>query len=101
MFDLTGKTALITGGSYGLGPVFAHTLADAGADIVLTARSEELLGAVGDEITAKGRKATCITGDVASEDDVRRVVQTAVEAHGNVDILVNNAGISDLRGLGA
>ena len=53
MFDLTGKTALVTGGSYGLGVVFAHALADAGADVAVTARSTELLEQVKADIEAR------------------------------------------------
>ena len=98
-FDFTGKTVLITGASYGLGEAFAHGFADAGADLVLTARSTELLESVADACRAKGSKVTVVAGDVSVEDDVRRVVSTAVESHGRVDVLVNNAGISDLRGL--
>lgn len=99
MFDLSGKTALVTGGSYGLGVVFAHALADQGADIVLTARSADLLEKEAGELAAKGVKCTWYPGDVTSMDDVARVVASAVGDHGGIDILVNNAGVSDLSGL--
>jgi NAD(P)-dependent dehydrogenase (short-subunit alcohol dehydrogenase family) len=98
MFDLTGKTALITGGSYGLGVVFAHALADAGADIALTARSTDLLDKNAAEIAAKG-PASAHTGDVTVLADVHRVVDEAIAAHGKIDVLVNNAGVSDTRGI--
>ena len=98
-FDLNGKVALITGASYGLGEVFAHRMADIGADLVLTARSAEMLETVAGAIRAKGRKVTVAAGDVSVEDDVRRVVAEGIKAHGKIDILVNNAGISDMRGL--
>ena len=100
MFDLTGKVALVTGGSMGLGLTFTDVLAEHGADIAITARSAELL-----EENAKGlrerhgRTVTCHAGDVTNENDVRRVVAETIEQHGRIDILVNNAGISDLRGL--
>ena len=99
MFDLTGKTALVTGGSYGLGVVFAHALADAGADIAVTARSTELLESVKADIEAKGRKASAHTGDVTVLDDVNRVVSEVIAAHGQIDVLVNNEGVSDTRGI--
>ena len=99
MFDLTGKTALVTGGSYGLGVVFAHALADAGADIALTARSTDLLEKNAAELAAKGRKATAHTGDVTVLADVQRVVDEVIAAHGKIDVLVNNAGVSDTRGI--
>jgi NAD(P)-dependent dehydrogenase (short-subunit alcohol dehydrogenase family) len=99
MFDLTGKTALITGGSYGLGVVFAHALADAGADIALTARSTDLLEKNAAELAAKGRKATAHTGDVTVLADVQRVVDEVTAAHGKIDVLVNNEGVSDTRGI--
>ena len=99
MFDLTGKTALVTGGSYGLGVVFAHALADAGADIAVTARSTELLENVKADIEAKGRKASAHTGDVTMLDDVNRVVGEVIAVHGQIDVLVNNAGVSDTRGI--
>jgi gluconate 5-dehydrogenase len=99
VFDLTGKTALVTGGSYGLGVVFAHALADAGADIAVTARSTELLESVKADIEAKGRKASAHTGDVTVLDDVNRVVSEVIAAHRQIDVLVNNAGVSDTRGI--
>ncbi len=100
-FDFNGKTVLITGASYGLGEQFAHAFADAGADLVLTARSGDLLEGVAEVCRAKGSKVTVETGDVSSEDDVKRVVSAGAAAHGSIDVLVNNAGIADMRGLAA
>lgn len=98
-FDLTGRTALVTGGSYGLGVVWAHALAEAGADLALTARSGELLEQVAAELrTSTGRTVSTHIGDVTSDADVERVVADAVAAHGHVDVLVNNAGVSENTG---
>ncbi|MFN3218563.1 MAG: SDR family NAD(P)-dependent oxidoreductase [Acidimicrobiales bacterium] len=101
MFDFNGKTVLITGASYGLGEVFANDFAAAGADLVLTARSAELLEAVAESCRAKGSKVTVVPGDVSVEDDVKRVVAEGVAAHGKIDALINNAGIADMRGVAA
>jgi len=101
MFDFNGKTVLITGASYGLGEVFANDFAAAGADLVLTARSAELLEAVAESCRAKGAKVTVVPGDVSIEDDVKRVVAEGVAAHGKIDALINNAGIADMRGVAA
>lgn len=101
MFDFNGKTVLITGASYGLGEVFANDFATAGADLVLTARSAELLEAVAESCRAKGSKVTVVPGDVSVEDDVKRVVAEGVAAHGKIDALINNAGIADMRGVAA
>lgn len=99
MFDFNGKTVLITGASYGLGEQFAYAFADAGADLILTARSEDLLQNVAENCRAKGREVTAVTGDVSIEDDVRTVVTTGIETHGKIDVLINNAGIADMRGI--
>lgn len=99
VFDVQGKTALITGASYGLGEVFAKRLAEAGADLVLTARSAEMLENVAAGIRKTGRKVTVVPGDVSVEGDVQRVVSTGIKEHGKIDILINNAGISDMRGI--
>ncbi len=96
--DLRGKVALVTGGSYGLGVLWAEALADAGADIALTARSADLLEANAAALRERGVKATAHAGDVTVIDDVRRVVADAIAAHGHIDILVNNAGVSDPTG---
>jgi len=101
MFDFSGKTVIITGASYGLGEQFALSYADAGADLVLTARSTDMLEAVGEACRAKGASVTVATGDVSVEDDVKRVVAAGIADHGGIDVLVNNAGISDIRGMGA
>ena len=100
-FDFAGKAVLITGASYGLGEQFALAFAEAGADLVLTARSGDLLEAVGEACRAKGATVTVETGDVSVETDVQRVVAAGVANHGKVDVLINNAGISDVRGLAA
>lgn len=97
MFDFNGKTVLITGGSYGLGESFAHAFAEAGADLVLTARTTDLLEAVAEACREKGAKVTAVAGDVSVEEDVARVVSTGIENHGRIDALINNAGIADVR----
>ena len=99
MFDLTGKTAIVTGGSYGLGVVWARALAEAGADIALTARSGQLLESVAKEIAGEtGRRVTTHAGDVTVDADVARVVADAIAAHGKIDISINNAGINEGTG---
>ncbi|MGI9621299.1 MAG: SDR family NAD(P)-dependent oxidoreductase [Acidimicrobiales bacterium] len=101
-FDFSDKTVLITGASYGLGEVFAQQFAEAGAELVLTARSSEQLEAVAEACRAKGSpKVTAVTGDVSVESDVKRVLAKGVEEHRRIDVLVNNAGVSDIRGFTA
>ena len=99
MFDFSGSTVLITGASYGLGEQFAHSFAQAGADLVLTARSADLLDGVAEVCRGHGATVTVATGDVSVEADVIRVVEAGMADHGKIDVLVNNAGIADLRGL--
>lgn len=99
-FDFRGKTILITGASYGLGEAFALAFAKTGGELILTARSGELLEAVANACRSAGSpKVTVVAGDVSVESDVQRVVSTGLAEHGKIDVLVNNAGISDLRGL--
>ena len=99
MFDFNNKVVLITGASYGLGEYFAYAFAEAGADLVLTARSEEALEAVGGKCRDMGRKVTVITGDVSIESDVQRVVAQGLSDHKKIDVLINNAGIADTKGV--
>jgi len=92
LFDLEGRTALITGGSRGLGLQLAHALGEAGARVMLSARKEgELEEAVAD-LQAVGIDARWIAADCAKEEDVRKLADQTFERMGNVDILVNNAG---------
>ena len=99
VFDLSGKVALVTGGSYGLGVVWATALARAGADIALTARSGDLLEQVAADLrSSTGRTVSTHTGDVTMDADVERVVADAAQAHGHIDILVNNAGVAENTG---
>ncbi len=92
--DLTGKTAVITGASRGLGEAMAHALAASGAQIALVARDVARLASVRDALTAKGAIAEFFTADVTHEDDVLSVAERIKSRFGNPQILVNNAGIN-------
>ncbi|MCI0380278.1 MAG: SDR family oxidoreductase [Gemmataceae bacterium] len=93
MLDLTGKTALVTGGSKGLGKAMARGLAEVGADIVISSRHEEELRSALEEILrGTGRKGSYVVADMTRRDEVHRLARTALELTGRVDILVNNAG---------
>lgn len=95
MNTLSGKRALVTGASRGLGKAMALSLAEAGADVVITyEKSADKAAEVVKAIEAQGRKALAIKANSASADDVRRAVSETVSALGGLDILVNNAGIA-------
>src|SRR3954466_13909569 len=92
-FDLTGRTALVTGGSKGLGKAMARAFAEAGANVVITSRHEEELKPALQEILAGTKQeGTYIVADMNDRDDVKRLADTAIKRMGRVDILVNNAG---------
>jgi 3-oxoacyl-[acyl-carrier protein] reductase len=90
---LKNKVAIITGAGRGIGKAIALALAGEGSNLVLVARTEEQIKAVGDLAQKQGVKALALKADVAVEKDVRTVVQEAVRTFGRIDILVNNAGI--------
>ncbi len=95
--DLTGRVALVTGASAGLGVRFAKTLAACGAKVALCARRRDKLDAVVAEIEAAGGVAMAIVMDAANADDLIAAVAAAEAAFGTVDILVNNAGMPDAQ----
>jgi NAD(P)-dependent dehydrogenase (short-subunit alcohol dehydrogenase family) len=93
IFDLTGKVALVTGGSKGLGQAMARGLAEAGADIIISSRHENELRASLDTIlTGTSRRGKYVVADMGVRADVQRLARTALEQLGRVDILINNAG---------
>ena len=92
-FDLSGKTAIVTGSTRGLGRAFADALAEAGANVVVVGRNEAAARAVSEEIAASGAGSIGVGADVTSRDDIERMLAEAVDAFGQVDILVNNAGV--------
>jgi gluconate 5-dehydrogenase len=92
LFDLTGKVAIVTGTSRGLGQYFGRALARAGADLVITSRTLDSLQPFKEEIEALGRGAVPLQLDVREYDSIQSMVQTAYDAYGKIDILVNNAG---------
>jgi 3-oxoacyl-[acyl-carrier protein] reductase len=94
MSDLQGHVALVTGASQGIGRACAIELAKRGALVALSARNEDKLKTVRDEITASGGKAEFFKMDVSSEDDIKNTIKTAIGQLGKIDILVNNAGIT-------
>ena len=98
MSDLTGRTALVTGASRGIGRALALGLARAGADVALSARDEALLHEVRGEVEALGRTAHVLPADVTDADACARLAQDAVAALGHLDVLVNNAGGSSYMG---
>lgn len=92
LFDLTGRVALVTGASRGLGQTFARALASAGADLVLTARKKEDCEPFAESIRQGGCRVACLTLDVRDESSIVRMADEAHGAFGKIDVLVNNAG---------
>jgi len=96
MFDFTGKVALITGGSRGLGYQMVKALAERGADVIIASRKLENCEEVAAQMRALGRRALPIECHVGKWDDIDRMVETVYAEFGRVDILINNAGLSPL-----
>ncbi len=94
LFDLSGKVALITGGSRGLGLEMARAFARQGADIVIASRKLEACEAAAAEVRALGRRAMAISMNASRWDEMDRLADAAYAEFGRVDILVNNAGMS-------
>jgi NAD(P)-dependent dehydrogenase (short-subunit alcohol dehydrogenase family) len=94
LFNLSGRVAIVTGGSRGLGEEMAEGLAEAGAALVLCARRDEWLAPAVERFKAQGVRCEGLVADVTRPADVQSVVDTAMRAFGQVDILVNNAGIT-------
>lgn len=94
--DLTGKVALVTGASRGLGRSIALGFAKAGADVIVSSRKQDACAEVAKEIEALGRRALPIAAHVGRWNDLTNLVETAYAAFGRVDVLVNNAGMSPL-----
>lgn len=94
LFSLTGKTAIVTGASRGIGEAIAKGLAKAGADLVLVSRKIAALEKVAKEIEGIGRKALPVAADIGVPEEIERAVDSARTAFPQIDILVNNAGIS-------
>ena len=94
LFDLSGKVAIVTGTSRGLGQYFGRALARAGADLVITSRDKSRLTEFKEEIEDLGRKALPVKLDVLNESDIENMVRAAINEYGKIDILVNNAGLN-------
>lgn len=98
LFDLSGRVAVVTGGSKGLGAAMASGLASAGADLVLVSRHQEELESAAKQIKSQfDVQITCHQGDVTSSDRMESIVESVIQKYGRLDILVNNAGIN-IRG---
>ncbi len=94
---LDGKTAIITGASYGMGRSMAELFAEEGSNVVITARHQEKLDEVVGAIRTNGGKAVGVVADVCSAEDTKKVFETALKEFGDVDILINNAGIGEQK----
>lgn len=94
LFDLSGKVALVTGGSRGLGLEMVRAFARAGADIVVASRKLEACEAVAEEIRRLGRRALAVSVHAAKWDQIDQLIEAAYAEFGRIDILVNNAGMS-------
>jgi gluconate 5-dehydrogenase len=91
-FDLTGKTALVTGASRGLGQQFARALAAAGADLAITSRTRASLEPFANDMKSLGRRAACVELNVRDHSSIEAAVAETIKQLGQIDILVNNAG---------
>lgn len=98
-FLVPGRVAIVTGAGRGIGAATARTLAEAGADVVISARTEAQLREVADDVEALGRRAVCVPADLSDLDELPRLVQAAVDEFGRLDIVINNVGGSFPRPL--
>jgi NAD(P)-dependent dehydrogenase (short-subunit alcohol dehydrogenase family) len=94
LFDLTGRVAIVTGGSIGLGRQMADALADLGAAVMVCARQAERCRQAADELRARGARAAARACNVADPQEVRALVEATLKEFGRLDVLVNNAGIA-------
>ena len=93
LFSLSGKTAIVTGASHGLGVTFVEALASQGANVVLAARSKDKLDELCRSLTPRGHQAIAVKCDVADSAQVKALMAEAVSRFGRIDVLVNNAGV--------
>ena len=91
--DLTGKTAIVTGASSGIGRAIAERMGAAGAHVILSGRTADAMADSAARITDAGGRATVLVGDVREPSAIDELVATALAADGHLDILVNNAGV--------
>jgi len=94
LFDLTGRVAVVTGGSIGLGRQMAEGLAEMGANVVLCARKKERCQQAAEELQQLGVKALALACDVKSQASIQELVDTTLSHFGRIDVLINNAGVS-------
>ena len=99
--NISGKVVVITGASSGLGAATARLLSQQGAIVVLGARRAERIQALAGELTSAGAKAAAVVTDVANRDQVKELVDKAVESFGRIDVMLNNAGVMPLAPLEA
>lgn len=92
LLELSGKVAVVIGGTSGIGRAIAHGLAEAGADVIPTSRRAEQVEAAAAEIEERGRKSLRLTSDVSDRASLQRVLEESVKVFGKVDILINSAG---------
>jgi NADP-dependent 3-hydroxy acid dehydrogenase YdfG len=91
--NIEGKVVVITGASSGLGEATARLLSAQGATVVLGARRADRLKSLADQLTGRGGKALAVTTDVIHSDQVKKLVDTAVQTYGRIDVMINNAGL--------
>ena len=94
LFDLSGKIALVTGGSRGLGLQMVRAFAERGADVIIASRKLDACEAAAEEVRKLGRRARAISANMSHWDQAERLVEAAWSEWGRIDILVNNAGMS-------